>query len=226
MSIFRSRICALFRSRILKGRGDAFAGYHENQPINPFGQYNWIARPFKIKNMPKDDPFAKPHMSLKCVTHMDTNEGIWHVIDARGQTVGPFCIRIARLLMGKHKVNYRRAYQLSGDNVIIVNAIHVKFSGHRWDTKVYRFNRKGIPGGPKVITAKTMMSRNPAMVINICVKGSLNRLKCRSVYLRRLEVYSGAIHPHWGIPQVIVPRPPVIPPPFEVCTIQTPDEIA
>lgn len=32
--------------------------------------------------------------------------------------------------------------KVSGDSVVVVNAIHVKFSGHTWDTKVYKFPRK------------------------------------------------------------------------------------
>ncbi|EDO06923.1 Ribosomal protein L13 family protein [Babesia bovis T2Bo] len=81
-------------------------------------------------------------------------------------------------------------------------------NGHSWDTKVYKFDRKAHPKGPKIITAKTMMGRNPAMIINLAVKRMLPRNKLRPFWYRRLFVYGGALHPHWNIPQVVVPVVP------------------
>merc|ERR1711934_571110 len=75
---------------------------------------------------------------------------------------------------------------------------------HTWDTKIYRFwrNRRADPRGPKGITATRMMVLNPAMVVNQAVKGMLPKNFIRNNLMRRLYVYPGAIHPHWGIPQV------------------------
>jgi large subunit ribosomal protein L13 len=58
------------------------------------------------------------------------------------QTVGGLAQRITQLLEGKHKVCYT-PQNVQGDSVIVVNAIHVVFPGHTWDTKVYKFPRKG-----------------------------------------------------------------------------------
>ncbi|KAK2197350.1 bifunctional Ribosomal protein L13/Ribosomal protein L13 superfamily [Babesia duncani] len=78
-------------------------------------------------------------------------------------------------------------------------------NGHTWDTKVYKFDRKAHPKGPKILTAKTVMARNPGMIINLAVRRMLPRNKLRPLWYRRLFVYGGAIHPHWQIPQVVVP---------------------
>ncbi|CEM00630.1 unnamed protein product [Vitrella brassicaformis CCMP3155] len=193
------------------------SSYHFKE-INPFAKVQWTSQPYKDHNMPTIAPDAKPHVSLKTVTYMDDDRGIWHVIDAAGKTVGSVAMRVAKLLMGKHKVDYNPNI-ITGDSVIVVNAIHVTLRGHMWDTKAYKFNRRTHSRGPKIMTAKTMMYRNPSMVLNFAVKRMLPCNGLRNVRYKKLYVYPGAIHPHWGIPQVIVPRgkakdPPV--PPFTI----------
>merc|ERR1712190_169895 len=133
---------------------------------------------------------------------------------------GKLAILIARLLQGKHRRDYAQD-RITGDSVILVNAIHVFFAGHTWDTKIYRFyrNRFTDPRGPKVVTATRLMMINPGIIVSQAVKGMLPKNLLRNNWMRRLYVYPGAIHPHWGIPQVVVPaerRPEVIPSAFSV----------
>ncbi|CDR95757.1 50S ribosomal protein L13, putative [Babesia bigemina] len=197
------RLCSWLLARSLR------QGFHES-PVNPFAKVQWVSTPFLKKNMPTVSPLATPHRSLGVVTVMDTPTGHWHVIDADGKTVGGVASHIAVLLQGKHLPTYDST-RVSGDNVIVVNAVRVVMNGHSWDTKVYKFDRKAHPKGPKIITAKTVMARNPAMIspdptqINMAVKRMLPRNKLRPLWYRRLFVYGGAIHPHWDIPQVVVP---------------------
>merc|ERR1712039_220955 len=124
------------------------------------------------------------------------------------------------LLQGKHRTDFV-ANQVIGDSVIVFNAIHVFFPGHTWDTKIYRFyrNRRSDPRGPKIITATRLMMLNPAMILNMAVKRMLPNNYLRSNRLRKFYCSPGAIHPHWGIPQVVVPteqRPSMISPAFSV----------
>ena len=63
-----------------------FQSYHEAMTVNPFGKYSWQAKPFKEKNMPRDDPTARKHTSLRATLHHDEH-GWWHVLDAKGMTV-------------------------------------------------------------------------------------------------------------------------------------------
>jgi ribosomal protein L13 len=185
-----------------------FQSYHEAISVNPFGKYSWQAKPFKEKNMPKDDPTAPKHTSLKSVLHEDEH-GWTHVFDAKGMTVGGMAIRASRLLQGKHHVRWQPGKNF-GDTVIVVNAIHLHFPGSTWDTKVYKFHRGRSmhPAGPKIVTAKTLMLVNPSMILNLSVKKMLPNTYVRNNYMRRLFVYPGAIHPHWGVPQVVVPAAP------------------
>mmetsp|Transcript_104955 Transcript_104955/g.338447 ORF Transcript_104955/g.338447 Transcript_104955/m.338447 type:complete len:230 (-) Transcript_104955:31-720(-) len=179
--------------------------FKDAKVINPFAEYQWTSQPYCDKDMPRVATDAKPHRSLKGISHHE-ERGWWHIIDAKGRDVGKLAAFISRLLQGKHRTDYK-ANQVVGDSVIVVNAIHVYFPGHTWDTKIYRFyrNRKTDPRGPKVITATRMMLLNPSMVVNQAVKGMLPKNFLRNNWMRRFYCYPGAIHPHWDIPQVIVP---------------------
>ncbi|KAL8450435.1 hypothetical protein Emed_002523 [Eimeria media] len=221
MDWLRRSCCRLFATSYAKG------SYHEGK-IDPFADFQWIARPFMKRNMPKDHILAKPHRSLKAVTMLDEeSRNHWHILDAKGKSVGGLAAQVCRLLQGKHRVDYS-PLKVSGDSVVVVNAIHAKFSGHTWDTKIYRFPRKTHPGGPKVVTAKTIMARNPSTIINLAVKRMLPNNRLRQIFYRRLFVYPGALHPHWQLPQVVVPaRPPPEAPccPFSV-TMPSPIDAA
>eukprot|EP00392_Amoebophrya_sp_AT5.2_P007838 g7857.t1 len=163
---------------------------------------------------------------LKAISHYDETKGWFHIIDCKvkerinypfafpetlfeGWGVGRVGTKVASLLMGKHRPDVKKR-ALHGDSVILVNAIHVTFPGHTWDTKMYKFrktNRWMDPRGAKIITAKRLFFLNPSMIMNMCVKRMLpgSGHFMRNNMYRRLSVYPGAIHPHWGIPQVIVP---------------------
>mmetsp|Transcript_48814 Transcript_48814/g.139679 ORF Transcript_48814/g.139679 Transcript_48814/m.139679 type:complete len:219 (-) Transcript_48814:87-743(-) len=193
--------------------------FREAKVINPFADYQWISQPYSDRDMPKVASDAKPHRTQRAITHHCEN-GWFHILDAQGRDVGQLAAFVSRLLQGKHRTDYK-PHRITGDSVIVVNAIHVFFPGHTWDTKIYRFNRnrKTDPRGPKVITATRMMLLNPSMVVNQAVKGMLPKNLLRNNLLRRLYCYPGAIHPHWGIPQVITPvekRPEQVPSAFSI----------
>lgn len=197
----------------------SWQSFRDAKVINPFAEYQWISQPFPEHSMPKVAPDAKPHRSLKAVSHRD-EKGWWHVIDAAGRDVGKLAAFASRLLQGKHRTDYK-ASDVMGDSVIVVNAIHVFLPGHTWDTKIYRFyrNRKTDPRGPKVITATRLMMLNPSIIMSMAVKGMLPKNLLRPNWLRKFYCYPGAIHPHWGIPQVIVPvekRPESVPSAFSI----------
>lgn len=173
--------------------------------INPFAQFQWQAQPFLPKNMPSEHHSSAPHRSLKAITVTNTSQGTWHVIDAKNLSIGYLATHIGRLLRGKHRVDLQ-VERVPRINIIVVNAIRARFVGHTWDTKVYHFQRNGWKRGPKILTAKTLMARNPGLPLNLAVRGMLPKNQLRSLHYKRLYVYGGAIHPHWGIPQVVIPQ--------------------
>ena len=76
----------------------------------------------------------------------------WLLVDAEGQRLGRLCSEIARLLRGKHKVNFT-PHADCGDHVIVINAEKVELTGNKWEDKEYiRFS--GYPGGQYRRTAE------------------------------------------------------------------------
>lgn len=203
MSLFRFSPILLKRRGF--GPGNDRSSFHYSD-INPFSDNQWMAQPFAPHNMPSVSVHAEKHVSLKAISVKREN-GIWHVIDLAGLSVGRAAQFVARLLLGKHRVDYMPT-KICGDSVILVNAIHATLPGHTWDTKVYKFwrTRKSDPRGPKLITAKSLMFRNPSMIFYLALKRMLPNNFKRNNLLRQTYIYPGAIHPHWGVPQVVVPE--------------------
>jgi large subunit ribosomal protein L13 len=119
----------------------------------------------------------------------------WLLIDAKDQTVGRLASNLAMFLMGKHKAEYSPHLD-TGDYVIVLNADKVKFTGKKWDQKVY-YRHTGFVGGIKERTAKEMLQRKPADILRIAVKGMLpkNQSLARR-QLMKLKIYTGDKHPH------------------------------
>lgn len=88
----------------------------------------------------------------------------WLLIDAEGLVVGRLASIIANRLRGKHKANYTPHVDC-GDNVIVINADKVRFTGKKATDKVY-YRHTGHPGGIKETTpAKILEGRYPERVL-------------------------------------------------------------
>jgi large subunit ribosomal protein L13 len=119
----------------------------------------------------------------------------WHLIDANGLTVGRLASEAARLLMGKHKASYTPFLDM-GDHVIIINAAKVVFKGNnKLDDKFYR-HHTGWPGGLKQTSARDLLAKNPARLVELAIKGMLPKTKLGRAMSSKLKVYGGAEHPH------------------------------
>ena len=116
----------------------------------------------------------------------------WHLIDVKGKIVGRVAPQIVSLLQGKGKVNFV-SYLDSGDNVVVINASLVKFSGHKMLEKVYS-NYSGYPDGLKTVTAGELLRRNPCRIIKEAVSGMLPKNKLRDRRLARLFVFPTEKH--------------------------------
>ena len=71
----------------------------------------------------------------------------WILIDANGLVVGRLATLIAMRLKGKHKAAYTPHVD-AGDNVIVINAEKVVFTGNKTEDKIY-YRHTGYPGGIK-----------------------------------------------------------------------------
>jgi large subunit ribosomal protein L13 len=119
----------------------------------------------------------------------------WVVIDAKGLVVGRLASVVAMRLRGKHKANYTPHVDC-GDNVIVINADKVVFTGRKREQKVY-YHHTGYPGGIKERTAKFILDgRFPERVVEKAVERMLPRGPLFRQILGNLRVYKGAEHPH------------------------------
>ena len=116
----------------------------------------------------------------------------WHLIDAEGKILGRLAGDVARLLMGKHKVNFAKHMDM-GDNVVVINASKVVVTGKKMEDKVY-FSHSGYPGGFKEVSYKKLIKENPREVIIRAVAGMLPKNRTQKKRLTRLKVYADSNH--------------------------------
>ncbi|OYU86300.1 50S ribosomal protein L13 [Rhodopseudomonas boonkerdii] len=119
----------------------------------------------------------------------------WIVIDATGLVVGRLATLVAMRLRGKHLPTYTPHVDC-GDNVIIVNADKVVFTGRKRDDKMY-YHHTGFIGGIKERSAKSILEgRFPERVVEKAVERMIPRGPLGRVQMGNLRVYAGADHPH------------------------------
>lgn len=119
----------------------------------------------------------------------------WVLIDAEGLVVGRLAALIATRLKGKHKPIYTPHVDC-GDNIIVINAEKVVFTGNKYDDKAY-YRHTGYPGGLKTTTPRRIIEgRFPERVLELAVERMLRRGPLQRKLMRNLKIYKGAEHPH------------------------------
>lgn len=122
------------------------------------------------------------------------NKATWHVIDADGQTLGRIATEAARLLRGKHKVQFTPNADM-GDFVVVVNASKVKVTGRRTELKEY-FHYTGYPGGATFEKFQDVLRKDPQRVFEHAIKGMLPHNRLGRQIIKKMKVYAGPDHPH------------------------------
>src|SRR6478672_8812311 len=111
----------------------------------------------------------------------------WVLIDGNGLVVGRLASLIAVRLRGKHRATYTPHVD-TGDNVIVINAEKVVFTGNKTEDKIYQWHT-GYPGGLKERRPRQILaSKFPERMLK---RGPLQRK-----LMRNLKVYAGSAHPH------------------------------
>jgi large subunit ribosomal protein L13 len=126
--------------------------------------------------------------------NIDQNTKSWHIIDAKGQTLGRLATTIANLIRGKHKPTFTPHVD-SGDFVVVVNAAEVNLTGNKLNDKLY-YDHTGFVGGLKIKTAADWLKRRPEELIERAVWGMIPKGKLGRQQITKLKVYPGAEHPH------------------------------
>ena len=127
----------------------------------------------------------------------------WWVIDAADKTLGKIATQVANLLRGKHKPIYAPHID-TGDYVVVINAAKVKVTGKKAEQKTY-YRHSGYPGGLKSQNFEQLISKDPARVIELAVKGMVPHNNLGRAMFKKLKVYAGNEHPHQA--QVSFRRP-------------------
>ncbi|MFM2281599.1 MAG: hypothetical protein RLZZ444_3830 [Pseudomonadota bacterium] len=119
----------------------------------------------------------------------------WILIDAEGLVVGRLASIIANRLRGKHKPTFTPHVD-DGDNVIVINADKVLFTGKKYTDKKFYWHT-GYPGGIKERTMRqTLEGRFPERVLEKAVERMVPRGPLGRRQMKNLKVYAGSSHPH------------------------------
>jgi large subunit ribosomal protein L13 len=128
-------------------------------------------------------------------TKSEEVEKKWVMIDASGLVVGRLASIIALRLRGKHKPTYTPHVD-DGDNVIVINAAKVVFTGRKRENKVYHHHTNYI-GGIKERTARSILEgKFPERVVEKAVQRMLPHGPLGRRQFGNLRVYPGTEHPH------------------------------
>lgn len=124
----------------------------------------------------------------------ELEQGKWFLVNARGQVLGRIATRVARVLMGKHKVRYTPSVDC-GDHVVVINAAKVRLTGRKLDQKVY-YRHSGYPGGLKEVKARHRFDAQPDAMVRDAILGMIPRNKLHARRAKKLRVYVDDKHPH------------------------------
>ena len=118
----------------------------------------------------------------------------WVVVDATDQVVGRLASKVAKILRGKYKPCFT-PNQDCGDNVIIINADKIQFTGAKWTDKQY-LTYSGYPSGQHKINPENLAKKPHGYerILRHAVKGMLPKGRLGSKILKNLYIYEGAEH--------------------------------
>ena len=136
-------------------------------------------------------------LSYKTISvNRETAQKEWVVVDATDQVVGRLCSKVAKLIRGKYKPSFTPHVDC-GDNVIIINAEKVIFTGKKETDKLYT-RYTGYPGGQRFNTTAQLRLRKDGVdrILRHAVKGMLPKGRLGRALLDNLYVYEGTEHPH------------------------------
>lgn len=108
-----------------------------------------------------------------------------HLLDATDETLGRFATKIARLLMGKHKVSWKPHLDI-GDIIEVKNVKRLHFSGNKLELKEY-IHHTNHPGGLKITLLKDVLAKKPEMVLQHAVWNMLPKNLLRDKRMKRLR---------------------------------------
>ena len=119
----------------------------------------------------------------------------WYLINAENLVVGRLAAYISKILRGKNKPSFNTHID-NGDFIIVTNIEKIKFTGKKFNQKIY-YKHTGHPGGIKSSTPATFTSKNQVgEILRLAVKRMLPGGPLAKKQLTKLKIYQGDKHPH------------------------------
>jgi large subunit ribosomal protein L13 len=116
----------------------------------------------------------------------------WHIIDAKGETLGRLATKIAVVLKGKNKASFIPHLD-NGDYVIVTNSDKFNVTGKKLTDKMY-YKHTGYLGGLKEISLENLLAKKPNRALEFAVNGMLPKNKLRAGMISRLKLFTGDEH--------------------------------
>jgi ribosomal protein L13 len=113
--------------------------------------------------MPRQTTFLKPGEA----------NASWRHVDADGQVLGRMAVKIARVLMGKHRPDWT-PHVNCGDFVIVTNAEKIVLTGRKADQRMVK-SYSGYPGGLKLRSVRNASSNKQ---FDACCQRHGSAVKC------------------------------------------------
>ena len=118
----------------------------------------------------------------------------WYEIDATNAVVGRLATVISKIIRGKNKTTYT-PHMDHGDFVVVKNIEQAKFTGKKFQEKIY-YRHTGHPGGIKETTPEKLHEKKPGETLKLAVKRMLPGGPLAKKQLSKLKIYRGEKHPH------------------------------
>ena len=118
----------------------------------------------------------------------------WYEIDAKNAVVGRLATIISKIIRGKNKNTYT-PHMDHGDFVVVKNIEQAKFTGKKFQDKIY-YRHTGHPGGIKESTPEKLHEKKPGETLKLAVKRMLPAGVLGRKQLTKLKIYIGSDHPH------------------------------
>jgi len=118
----------------------------------------------------------------------------WYIVDAKDKILGRLATEVARVLRGKHKVEFTPHVD-TGDFVVVINAGKIRVTGKKLKTKLYK-SFSGYPGGLKEKNLETILKTKPTEAVRHAVWGMIPKGRLGRKTFKKLKVYADEAHPH------------------------------